>query len=91
MSEHIRGASYRQGCRCSSCVARCRFDRWQQRQRNLALTQDAAARGETRVVDGTNHGIAGYRNKHCRCEVCRAANKAACAAYRQRRKAMADA
>ena len=86
--DHIPGSGRR--CRCPRCRIQATVDKWRYRERNADATRTAAQRGEVRIVDGITHGIAGYRNTHCRCEVCRAANKAACVAYRQRRKAMAD-
>ena len=91
MSEHIRGANYGRGCRCQRCRTSHNVNHWAYRERNAERQREAARRGEVRIVAGIQHGISGYRNIHCRCEVCCAANKAACAAYRQRRKAMADA
>lgn len=90
-TDHIRGAQYGTGCRCARCRANHNVHSWAYRERNADRTRAAAQRGEVRIVDGIKHGISGYRNIHCRCEVCCAANRAACAAYRQRRKAMADA
>lgn len=91
MADHIRGLDFSSGCRCSRCRANNNVSNWAYRERNADRTRDAARRGEVRIVDGIKHGISGYRNIHCRCEVCRAANKAACVAYRARRKARFDA
>lgn len=90
-TDHVRGVNYGLGCRCDRCRTTHNVHNWAYRERNADLTREAARRGETRVIDGLRHGISGYRNAHCRCEVCRAANKAACVAYRKRRKAVSRA
>lgn len=61
-------------CRCDVCRAanaeyvRARTAKARDRRRLVE------AGGGRNVVDGIKHGEAGYRNHHCRCDICRLAH-----------------
>lgn len=79
--------SYTHGCRCEICrVAKAEYQRElrEKRHRVRRLVERPSRAAGRNYVDGITHGIGGYQNHSCRCEVCRLA---ASAAYRRQRHA----
>lgn len=76
------------GCRCATCkAAKAEYVRTR-RAAAAELRRQAVAVGEVYVAAGISHGISGYRDASCRCDVCWRAAKAS-RVRRGRRAAMA--
>lgn len=72
-------SAYSKGCRCGTCTAAKRA--YMRRQRAFASRRRelVEAGGGRNFVDRITHGISGYQDRQCRCEVCCAAKMAASA------------
>lgn len=69
-------ASYIAGCRCTICrAAKAEYAR-NYRAAAAARRREAAEAGGVHVAPGISHGISGYRDSSCRCDVCFRAAKA---------------
>lgn len=67
--------TYQNGCRCDPC-RKASSEQRRLRRRELAQYNVDG------VAAGIKHGGSGYRNHHCRCEVCTTGNRVRMAAYR---------
>ena len=97
MSKIQHGTTYRYnelGCRCAKCreAAATYWREWSllTRRRRAEIRNAYTRAGTSYYAGGVTHGIAGYRNHQCRCDVCRAANAESCRRYRERIKARAS-
>ena len=79
---------YTNGCRCQVCrAAKAAYVR-AKRASAAELRVWCALFGERYEATGITHGITGYQDHHCRCEVCRVA-KAVRTARESRKKVSA--
>lgn len=81
-------SGYTNGCRCEVCrEAKAAYIRG--KRRRAALRRVLAERwGLFYVAQGIAHGIAGYQDHQCRCEVCRLAKAEATERETRRQKVM---
>jgi hypothetical protein len=64
------------GCRCTTCkAAKAEYVRTR-RAAAAELRRQAKAAGQVYVAAGISHGVSGYRDASCRCQVCFRAAKA---------------
>lgn len=69
-------ARYIAGCRCGVCrAAKAAYVR-DSRAAAAARRRQAVAAGEVYVATDITHGVGGYQNESCRCDVCWRAAKA---------------
>jgi hypothetical protein len=87
MTEHGY-ISYTHGCRCEVCrTAKAEYMRQLRAPRNrVRRFVEGRPEAGRNYADGTVHGLSGYQNHSCRCEVCRAAKSQT---YRRQRLARA--
>lgn len=78
MRTHGLASAYRAGCRCEPCT-----------KANSDFLRDKRAERAQRPADEVPHGLSGYKNWLCRCEICKAAGSVD-NARRSRRKADAS-
>lgn len=78
-------------CRCEVCKAACAAYQQQRREHYRARRLAAQALGGIFVAPGVTHGVNGWDNFACRCQVCRDAHNAAARSYAARRKESTDA
>ncbi len=87
--EHGTYSAYarRNGCRCAACrAAKAAYVRESRKRAGMARVKADLA-GKTHGVRGIAHGLSGYQNHACRCEVCCTVKSE----YDRRRKAAARA
>jgi hypothetical protein len=78
-------------CRCDVCRAgKAEYAR-NRRAAAAELRKQATAAGQVYIAQGIRHGISGYRDASCRCDVCFRAAKAARVRRERRLAAMAGA
>jgi hypothetical protein len=70
-------SGYASGCRCEHCTNAKRVYQKALRQRNRDLREMwEKVTGEKYTAEGILHGIGGYDDSKCRCELCTAAKAA---------------
>lgn len=83
---HGRATTYSNyGCRCDPCRSAAKEHRRRNQQRTYKARR--VERLERDPSLATHGSVSTYRNWGCRCEPCVAANSAACAAWKRRRRA----